>query len=333
MRFSFALVGAAFLFNPSIGAPTVDNALGGRAPPPPPPPPPPPAIPAIPAPPPAPPAPAPAGGEPSDADIRENMNTIAKDSCIFYAKVGSEAQVTKKRDERDYLSGYKILEDTWKDRGYPGRAIAGIPGSRRERPNKFFRRASRVLAEDCSGIVYVFLPEGSGSDWSDDLYKGSIWKDDEWPALVANGGVSKVIRLDWNDKGKQDTIKGSSSKRAVAAIEARDQNDKCAISLTQWDNDRVDGPGDRFEVEFDVTNGNGDILGHQVRVSIGDWNPLSWLSGKLSTGLIVIPGGGNVGFWYHGRYWSTQDSNCQLGNWVDDANNARHRGINCKFQC
>jgi hypothetical protein len=158
------------------------------------------------------------------------MNTIAKDSCIFYAgKVGTEPQVKKKRDERDYLSGYKILEETWKDPGYVGRAIAGIPGSRKERPNKFFRRASRVLAEDCSGIVYVFLPLGSGSDWSDDVFKGSIWKDDEWPALVANGGVSKVIRLDWNNKDKQETIKGSSSKRAVAAIEARDQNDKCTL--------------------------------------------------------------------------------------------------------
>jgi hypothetical protein len=157
------------------------------------------------------------------------MNTIAKDSCIFYAKVGTEPQVIKKRNERDYLSGYKILEDTWKDKGYPRRAWAGIPGSTRERPNKFFRRASRVLADDCSGIVYVFLPEGSGSDWSGDLYKDSIWKDDEWPALVANGGVSKVIRLDWNNEGIQEPIKGSSSKRAVAAIEARDQNDKCTL--------------------------------------------------------------------------------------------------------
>jgi hypothetical protein len=104
------------------------------------------------------------------------------------------------------------------------------------------------------------------------------------------------------------------------------------IALTQWDNDRVDGPGDRFEVEFDVTN-NGAILGHQVRVSIGDWNPLSWVSGKISTGLIVIPSGDNVGFWYRGRYWSAQDSDCKLGNWVDDANNARHRPINCNFQC
>lgn len=262
-----------------------------------------------------------------------------REECVFYAgRVGSEADVQKKRNERNYLNGYKILKETWITESYVTTTINGMPGgnsknARKAKFNRFFRIASRVLAEDCAGTVYVFLPTGTGSDWSDPIYKDTIWKDQEWPALTANGAATKVIRLDWNDATHRDYIKGSASKRAVAEIMARDQNDKCSISLTQWDNDHVSGPEDRFEVEFDVKNGQGALLGHQVRVSIGDWNPLSWLSGKLVTGLIVIPSGDNVGFWYSGRYWSTQDNSCQAGNWVNDANNSRHRPINCDFQC
>jgi hypothetical protein len=100
---------------------------------------------------------------------------------------------------------------------------------RRTRGQRFFSRASRVLAEDCSGTVYVFLQPGSGTNWPE--LAGTIWAKDEWPALVANGKVDKVIRLDWTDANKREAIKGSLSKRTVATtIEARDSNDKCTLS-------------------------------------------------------------------------------------------------------
>jgi hypothetical protein len=195
---------------------------------PPPPPPPPPTIPN-----PVPPtqaAPAPVSGDPSDADIRFNMKDIAINSCIFYAgKVGTEPQVKKKRNERGYLSGYKILEEIWKEIEYPSITVAKMAGGKKASFQRFFSRASRVLAEDCSGTVYVFLPTGSGGDWSDAIFDKSIWKNDEWPALVANGRVSKVICLDWTNADHQETIKDSLPKRSVTAIEARDSNDKCTL--------------------------------------------------------------------------------------------------------
>jgi hypothetical protein len=182
--------------------------------------------PAPPAPNPVPPTP-PSKPDPTDADIRSNRKSIAKDTCLFYAKVGSEDDVKAKRDERG-LSGYVILKDTWLNRDYTRNTINGMSG-RGTRGQRFFSRASRVLAEDCSGTVYVFLQPGSGTNWPE--LAGTIWAKDEWPALVANGKVDKVIRLDWTDANKKQAIKGSLSKRTVATtIEARDSNDKCTLS-------------------------------------------------------------------------------------------------------
>jgi hypothetical protein len=154
-----------------------------------------------------------------------------REQCVFYAgKVGFEADVMRKRNERDYMNGYKILKETWITEAYVTNTVNAMTGgSKKVRFNRFFRIASRVLAEDCAGTTYVFLPKGTGSDWSDPIFQGSIWKDQEWPALSANGAVSQVIRLDWDDASHKDYIKGSASKRAVAAIEARDQNDKCKL--------------------------------------------------------------------------------------------------------
>jgi hypothetical protein len=145
---------------------------------------------------------------------------------MFYAKVGIEKDVKNKRDERG-LNGYILLEDTWTDKDYPKNTINGMTG-KKTRGRRFFSKASKVLAQDCSGTVYVFLPPGSGTTWSGDLV-GTIWSNDEWPALVANPKIDRVIRLDMNDANKGEAIKGSLPKRSVAAIEARDSNDKCTL--------------------------------------------------------------------------------------------------------
>jgi hypothetical protein len=125
--------------------------------------------------------------------------------------------------------------------------------------------ASRVFARECSGTVYVLLPsDSSGTEWAET----TVWHQDEWPNL--RPVVTKVVRLKMDDATHMEVIRGSSSKRNVAPIKARAANDKCAISLNQWDNDRTDGPGDRFDLEFDVRNDKGVVLGHQARVSVGD---------------------------------------------------------------
>ncbi|KAK8072923.1 hypothetical protein PG996_006271 [Apiospora saccharicola] len=284
--------------------------------------------------PPPPPAPAaPKPPPPNDGDVRAHYHTIERNTCLFYAKVGTEAQVKKVRDSRDYLSGYLLLEDRWTDDWYKS-AQKQMGGKKSAK--KFFSMASRVLAQGCSGTVYVLLPEGKGHDWPTD----TIWNNDEWPNLPPS--ANKIIRLNMNDASHQETIfEGPSAKKrrdtVDAIVEARggSDDDQCSIKLTQWDHDKTDGHSDRFELEFDVTNGQGRVLGHQARVGVADWNPLHWLGGSLlSTGLIVIPNGdGRLGFWYFGGYWSTDDSRCQLGDWANDAGDARHREVNCHFTC
>jgi hypothetical protein len=153
------------------------------------------------------------------------MKAIARDSCIFYAKVGREKDVRNKRDERG-LDGYIILEDTWTNKDYPKNTIKGMGGKKPGR--RFFSKASKVLAQDCSGTVYVFLPLGSGTTWSGDL-ADTIWATVEWPTLVANPNVDRVIRLDMNNANIREAIKGSLPKRSIADIEARDPNDKCTL--------------------------------------------------------------------------------------------------------
>jgi hypothetical protein len=232
------------------------------------------------------------------------------------------------RDSRDYLKNYQILKEQWKDQAWPVRAKNNMPPGKPGKNRKFFDMASGVFARECSGTGYVLLPsDTSGTVWAET----TVWHNQEWPSLLPV--VTKVVRLKMGDPTHMEVIRGSSSKRDVTPIKARAANDKCSISLNQWDNDRTDGPGDRFDLEFDVHNDKGVVLRHQACVSVGDWNPLRLLGSSLLTGIIVIPNGDSVGFWYLGRYWSTNDSSCKLGNWVDDANNARHREINCDFDC
>jgi hypothetical protein len=314
MKLLSVIAGAAF-FTTSFGAPTAaNNVLKGRAPPAPPGPPPPP---------PQPPQP-----PPSEAEVSSHLKSIERDTCLFYSRVGSEDDIKRRRDDRDYLRGYEILKERWTDQNWPIEAKDRMPPGQPGKNRKFIEIASRVLARGCSGTVYVLLPaDTSGTNWETD----TVWHQHEWPHLPPV--VTKVVRLKMDDATYMEVIWGSSSKRNVAPIQARTANDKCAISLNQCDNGRTDGPGDRFDLEFDVHNDKGVILGHQARVSVGDWNPLRLLGSSLLTGIIVIPNGDSVGFWYLGRYWSTNDSRCKLGNWVDDANNARHREINCDFDC
>ena len=86
-----------------------------------------------------------------------------------------------------------------------------------------------------------------------------IWNTDKWPNLQ-RPDVHKIIRLNMNDPNQQEVILEHGPKRAVAPFETR-ANDKCVISPTQWDNDQTDVPGDCFDLDFDVHNEEGVVLG------------------------------------------------------------------------
>jgi hypothetical protein len=115
--------------------------------------------------------------------------------------------------------------------------------------------ASKVLARQCTGTVYVLLPPGKGRNWD----SKKIWNTDKWPNLQ-RPDVHKIIRLNMNDPNQQEVILEHGPKRDVAPFETR-ANDKCVISPTQWDNDQTDVPGDCFDLDFDVHNEEGVVLG------------------------------------------------------------------------
>ena len=64
------------------------------------------------------PKPEPETPPPTLADFKKQFGTVAPDSCLFYSKAGSERQIMAERDGRDYLRGYEILDERWKDRAW-----------------------------------------------------------------------------------------------------------------------------------------------------------------------------------------------------------------------
>lgn len=58
----------------------------------------------------------------------------------------------------------------------------------------FLKNLSQAFAETSKGDVYVFIPEGqlAGNQWNMD----SAWGGWEYPALIANDDVSRILRVD-----------------------------------------------------------------------------------------------------------------------------------------
>ncbi|KAK7911861.1 hypothetical protein PG985_014342 [Apiospora marii] len=310
MRFS-SVLNALFLIS-SVGAtPTLDDqhhgSLEARMPPKPPGPPKP---------------PKPKQPQPGIGEFKQQLGDIAKDSCLFYARVGNEQSVKDERDKRSYLSGYKILDERWQDRKWLSDRKKNVNGGLRQ----FFATASAALAQECSGVVYVFLPsDSSGTDFPD----GTIWVSHEWPNLPKGTSVTKVVRLKFDDASHQETI------YEMPAHKKREDDKQCSIRLTQWDEDKTEhGDGDKYALEFDVKSAAGSVLGHQTKVDVAMWDPLNWQGGDLLPGgLVVIPSGDKLFFWHKGAFWRSDDNHCQVGGWVDGEGEARNRELNCRFTC
>ncbi|KAI1842266.1 hypothetical protein JX265_006893 [Neoarthrinium moseri] len=137
---------------------------------------------------------------PSLDTFKAQFKDIGPDTCLFYSGVfiggPSEKNVMELRDSRSYLHGYRILKETWKDESY-----TKLAGKVKPSAKAFFAQASMALAQECEGVVYVLLGDGSGQNWP----SGTIWANQEWPNLRRGAGVTKVIRL--NEKNdNQETI-------------------------------------------------------------------------------------------------------------------------------
>ena len=128
---------------------------------------------------------------PSIAEILKKLN-LPKDKIIFYS-----GPTHKNVDAWNLKRGniYRALTaDTriWKDRKYVA-AMTG-PGSplSAAQEQQFWENASKALAQGASGVVHVMLPSNTkGRKW----IKGSVWDRIEWPALIKNRKVTKIIRI------------------------------------------------------------------------------------------------------------------------------------------
>ncbi|GLB40962.1 hypothetical protein LshimejAT787_0901770 [Lyophyllum shimeji] len=96
--------------------------------------------------------------------------------------------------------------------GYIGQANEYIkkqeatPGA--EHPTQmpaFWDNASKALAEMASGTVYVLVPKNTAGS---NFHKGTILNRIEWPALLRNHKVTKVVKVN-PDNGRQEVIKGA----------------------------------------------------------------------------------------------------------------------------
>jgi hypothetical protein len=87
-------------------------------------------------------------------------------------------------DERARAEGLQTIRMSWYDPAYPytwddGGAIAA----------QFFNTVSLAFSEVSSGIIYVLLPKDQT------FPPNSTWTTIEWPALMRNKKVEKIIKL------------------------------------------------------------------------------------------------------------------------------------------
>lgn len=325
MMLSSALLNAIILIS-SVGATPIldkhDGSLKARIPP----------IPPMPQMPPMPPQPPqPLEPQPGIAEFKEQFEEIAPDSCLFYSGVGAEDAVVDERDKRDYLGSYSILDERWLNHNWVNDRLDNVIGG----THQFFRTASAALSQECSGVVYVFLPsDTSGLNFP----QRSIWVSDEWPNLQDGTRVTKVVRLKIDDPSHQETIfETSAPGHKKRGGDDDDSQQQCSIRLTQWEEENKtdqDDASDKYGLEFDVKNARGNVIGHQAKVDVAMWDPLNWLGGGLLPGgLVIIPSGDKLFFWHRGAFWRSDDSRCQVGGWVNGEGEARNRELNCRFTC
>jgi len=121
-------------------------------------------------------------------ELKKEM-TVPADKVLFYSGPDNYMAIAA-REAKD--RGLKILQDLW-----------NVPGFAKGQPRTFFEPASKALAQSCKGTVYVLLPsDTTGTKW----LPGTIWDKVEWPTLIKNPAVTKIVRLKEKDAHSQEVI-------------------------------------------------------------------------------------------------------------------------------
>ena len=90
------------------------------------------------------------------------------------------------------------MDQMWKDPSWKNQ----FTGKDEKIDADFWNHCSQALAEASSGRAYVFLKEGSGTDWNPD----SHWNNWEWPYL--SSAITELIRINPSDPNHKEWIIG-----------------------------------------------------------------------------------------------------------------------------
>ncbi|KAK8062484.1 hypothetical protein PG997_014581 [Apiospora hydei] len=129
--------------------------------------------------------------------VDECKDQLKDGDTLFYS--GPSGYASKARQaikSRDYLEGYEILAQKWKDSNWQNQWQNDEQASK-----DFFNICSQALAEKAEGTAYVMLPSDTEGT---DFHPNTVWTDFEWPHIP--DGV-KVIRINPDDADDQETIK------------------------------------------------------------------------------------------------------------------------------
>ncbi len=113
----------------------------------------------------------------------------------------------------------------------------------------FLKNLAQAFAETSKGDVYVFIPQGRlpGNQWD----MASAWGGWEYPALIANDDVSRILRVDLdasdpnNPKGTPDVIFDRSQMDGTAGYKPKG---------TRGPSLPADLPADQVPAGWDQTN-------------------------------------------------------------------------------
>ncbi|KAF8060772.1 hypothetical protein FPV67DRAFT_1705482 [Lyophyllum atratum] len=147
---------------------------------------------------------------PSVQEMKSHLS-ISPNKVLFYSGPGGYIDLARKKAAS---MGLRILEDSWKDKKFPDKYQAGLGPAEMQ---KFWDNASQALAQASSGTVHVLLPADTVGT---NFFKGAIWARIEWGALQRNGAVTKVIKINPDNK-EEEVIKGAGAGAHGAAKSSR----------------------------------------------------------------------------------------------------------------
>lgn len=133
---------------------------------------------------------------PTVDECKDQLNVPAG-KTLFWSKLGSYA-AKKAARERDYLAGYQVMDQMWKDPNWKNQFV----GKDEQIDADFWNHCSQALAEASSGTAYIFVREGSGTDWD----QNSHWAQWEYPYL--SPAVTELIRINPSDPNHKEWIRG-----------------------------------------------------------------------------------------------------------------------------